>query len=111
LKWSFLTHSSSGREVFDVPQLMGAYGSGMMSRTWYPPHYSSLVQGVQAGHIQEGFAVGVHLIREFSPEIHRVLLHRKKATTTAKPQSGRQDQEHCPDPKTEQIGFSCPEED
>jgi hypothetical protein len=62
--------------VFDLPQLVGAYGSGMISRTWYPSRYSPLVQGVQTGHMQVGFVVGVHLIQEFSPEIKKVFIHR-----------------------------------
>lgn len=77
IEWSFLTYNGSGRTVFDFPQLVGAYGSGMISRTWYPSRYSPLVQGVQAGHMQVGFVVGVHLIQEFSPEIKKVFTHRK----------------------------------
>lgn len=43
----------------------------MIVTTWYPKRYDPLVQGVQMGHAQIGFAVGVNVIREFSPELKR----------------------------------------
>ena len=69
LEMSFLTYNEHGHKSLDLPQLVGAYGSGMISALWYPKRYSPLVQGVQAGHMQMGFVVGTHLIQEFSPEL------------------------------------------
>jgi hypothetical protein len=68
---TFLTYDKHGHERLDLPQLAGAYGSGMLSTFWYPRSFSPLVQGVQAGHLQFGFVAGIHLIQEFSPEIKR----------------------------------------
>ena len=71
VEMTFLAYDSHGHKRFDFPQLAGAYGSAMIVTTWYPPHYSPLVQGVQMGHQQIGLAVGVNVIREFSPELKR----------------------------------------
>jgi hypothetical protein len=71
IQMSFLAYDSEGHKRVDFPQLAGAYGSGMIVTTWYPKRYDPLVQGVQMGHAQIGFAVGVNLIREFSPELKR----------------------------------------
>jgi hypothetical protein len=73
LEMSFLTYDGHGHKRLDLPQLMGAYGGGMISALWYPQRYSPLVQGVQTGHLQVGFVVGFHLYQEFSPEIQRKL--------------------------------------
>jgi hypothetical protein len=71
VEMSFLAYDGKGRKRFDLPQLSGAYGSGMIVTTWYPQRYDPLVQGVQMGHQQMGFVVGINLIREFSPELKR----------------------------------------
>ena len=71
VEMSFLAYDRKGRKRFDLPQLAGAYGSGMIVTTWYPQRYNPLVQGVQMGHQQIGFVVGINLIREFSPELKR----------------------------------------
>lgn len=71
LEMTFLTYDEHGHKRLDLPQLAGAYGSGMLSTFWYPRSFSPLVQGVQAGHLQLGFVAGIHLIQEFSPEIKR----------------------------------------
>ena len=68
---TFLTYDRHGHKRLDLPQLAGAYGSGMISAFWLPKGYSPLVEGVQAGHAQFGFVAGIHLIQEFSPEIKR----------------------------------------
>ena len=71
VQMTFLAYDSHGHKRIDFPQLAGAYGSGMIVTTWYPNHYSPLVQGVQMGHQEVGLAAGVNLLREFSPELKR----------------------------------------
>jgi hypothetical protein len=73
-KMTFTTYRQDGRLTLDVPQLAGAYGSGMLSTYWYPHRlYNPLVQGVQFGHEQVGeIAVG-NLVEEFGPEMKRAL--------------------------------------
>jgi hypothetical protein len=70
-KMSFLTYTHSGHLTLDAPQIVSIYGSSMIQATWYPSHYTALVQGVQSGHIEAGFIGTEHLIQEFSPELKR----------------------------------------
>ncbi|MGA9068918.1 MAG: hypothetical protein WB424_01610 [Terracidiphilus sp.] len=71
IKMSFLTYNHSGHLTLDLPQIVSIYGSSMVQATWYPSHYTALVQGVQSGHIEAGFIGTEHLIQEFAPEIKR----------------------------------------
>jgi len=77
LEMSFLTYDQNGHKRLDLPQLVGAYGSGVLSAYWYPKRYTPLVQGVQTGHMQFGFVLGTHLFQEFSPELKRTRPFRK----------------------------------
>jgi hypothetical protein len=72
LKMTFLTYDRSGRQVLDIPQIAGAYGSSMIEAMWWPHHYTALVQGVQTGHIEVGFIGAEHLAQEFAPEFKRL---------------------------------------
>ncbi len=70
LKMTFTTYRDDGRLTLDVPQLAGAYGSGIVSTYWYPHHqFSPLVQGVQFGHEQMGEILVGNLVHEFGPDI------------------------------------------
>lgn len=71
IEMSFLAYNGQRRKRFDLPQLAAAYGSGMIVTTWYPKRYDPLVQGLQMGHQQMGYVVGINLIREFGPELKR----------------------------------------
>ena len=71
---SVTTYRQDGRLALDVPQLAGAYGSGMISTFWYPhSRYNPLVQGVQFGHEQVGEIAINNLVQEFSGDIKRAL--------------------------------------
>lgn len=70
-KMSFLTYTSHGHLTLDMPQIASIYGSSMVQATWYPSHYTALVQGVQSGHIEAGFIGAEHLVQEFAPELKR----------------------------------------
>jgi hypothetical protein len=60
--------------TLDMPQIAGAYGSGIVSTYWYPHRqYSPLVQGVQFGHEQMGEVVIGNMVQEFGPSIKRAL--------------------------------------
>jgi hypothetical protein len=84
IRMTFLTYNRGGHETLDLPQLSAAYGSTMVEATWWPHHYSALVQGVQTGHIEVGLIAAVHLAQEFSPEFKRIL-HLNKARAQARP--------------------------
>ncbi len=72
-----LTYDRHGHKRLDLPQLVGAYGSGIVSTYWSPRTFSPLVQGVQTGHLQFGFVGALHMVQEFSPEIKRMWPIRK----------------------------------
>jgi len=74
-KMTFLAYDANGHLRPDLPRLVGDYAGSMLVTTWYPPQYIARVQGVQMGHTQVGFDVGVNILREFSPELKRVLRH------------------------------------
>jgi hypothetical protein len=72
LKMTFTTYSRSGRTTLDVPQIVGAYGSGMVSTYWYPHRlYSPTVQGIQFGHEEMGEVFVGNLVTEFSSDLKR----------------------------------------
>jgi hypothetical protein len=74
LKLSVTTYREDGRLTLDVPQMAGAYGSGIISTYWYPhTRYNPLVQGVQFGHEQMGEVALNNLVQEFSADIKRAL--------------------------------------
>jgi hypothetical protein len=87
LKLTFTTYRQDGTLVLDVPQIAGAYGSGIVSTYWYPHHlYSPLVQGVQFGHEQMGEVLISNLIQEFGPDLKRSLhLHSLATLTHSRP--------------------------
>jgi hypothetical protein len=87
LKMTFTTYRQDGRLTLDVPQIAGAYGSGMISTYWYPHNqYNPLVQGVQFGHEQMGEILVGNLVREFGPDLKRALhLHSLTARTQPRP--------------------------
>jgi hypothetical protein len=70
-KMSFFTYNRGGHLTLDLPQITSIYGSSMIQATWYPSHYTALVQGVQAGHIEAGFIGTEHMVQEFAPELER----------------------------------------
>jgi hypothetical protein len=87
LEMTFTTYRKDGRLTLDMPQIAGAYGSGMISTYWYPHHlYSPLVQGVQFGHEQMGEVLVGNLIQEFGPSLHHGMhLHALMALTRRLP--------------------------
>jgi hypothetical protein len=91
LEMTFTNYRKDGRLTLDVPQIAGAYGSGMVSTYWYPHRlYSPLVQGVQFGHEQMGEVFVGNLIQEFGPTIKQAL-HLHALTNLAKSRSGDND--------------------
>ena len=73
LKWSVVTLNNAGKVRPNLPALAGGYGSGMLAMSWYPDRYHSLSDGVRLGNQQAGFMAGINLIREFGPELKRLL--------------------------------------
>jgi hypothetical protein len=87
MEMTFVTYRQDGRLTLDMPQIAGAYGSGIVSTYWYPHRlYSPLVQGVQFGHEQMGEIMVGNLVKEFAPDLHRALhLHAIAARAHPRP--------------------------
>jgi hypothetical protein len=71
-----LTRSNRGHLTIDVAQLAGAYGSGMISTSWYPSAYSPMTQGLRTGSLNLAIVAGVNIVKEFSPELRHVFSKR-----------------------------------
>lgn len=71
--WSFVTRDDAGHMRPDIPSLAAAYGSNMIAVYWYPSRYNPLTDGVRWGTQQVGITAGMNIVREFTPDIKRVL--------------------------------------
>jgi len=70
-KMNFVVMNSQGKQVFDWPKFVSAYGVGMLSTTWVDD-YKWSAQGLRAGNSQFYFGGLFNVVREFGPEIKRV---------------------------------------
>lgn len=71
-KMNFVTLNREGNYVFAWPRFVSAYGVGMLSPTWVKEQKWS-AQGLRAGNSQFYFGGLFNVVREFGPEIKRVL--------------------------------------
>jgi len=75
IKWTFITRNNEGKVRVDWPRFAGDYAGAFASNAWYPDRYS-YKDALRSGHQQAAFEIGSNLLKEFKPEI-RKLLHRK----------------------------------
>jgi len=47
----------------------------MISALWYPARYDPMKDGVRWGSQQMGFSVGINILKEFTPELKRLIKH------------------------------------
>ena len=66
-------YNQAGGRVFDVSGLAGIYAGTMIPMFWHPRGYSPMAQGVRAGDFGVMFQAGNNLIKEFRPDITRLL--------------------------------------
>lgn len=59
-------------------RFLAAYGTGFVSRSWYPPGYRSSGDALVAGTISLGLDAGLSVFYEFWPDIQHKVLHRAK---------------------------------
>ncbi len=74
---TFFTRNEAGNRVFDLPGLGGIYAGSMLPMYWRPRSYSPLNQGVKAGDFGLMFQTGSNLLKEFEPDLKRLLSHNK----------------------------------
>ncbi|MDD5544100.1 MAG: hypothetical protein PHX83_13095 [Acidobacteriia bacterium] len=58
-------------KTVSLGRLSGDFGSGMVSRAWWPTTGSVVATGLESGGISLGVDVGANVFREFWPDIHR----------------------------------------
>jgi hypothetical protein len=72
---TFVTRMDNGTSGVAVSRLAGAFGGGLISRTWHPERYRTVGGGMKAGAISLGTDAAFRVLREFWPDIRRAL-HR-----------------------------------
>jgi hypothetical protein len=77
---TLLTYNRDGNRRLDIGGLAGIYGGPMVMTTWYPSKYTALGYGVRQGNLAAAITSGIYVIREFSPELKRLVRHRDKTS-------------------------------
>ena len=73
---TFITRKDDGSEAPAYGRFAGAFGGGLISRTWHPESSDSLTDGLRSGAVSIGIDVGFRAFHEFWPDVRRVVLHR-----------------------------------
>jgi hypothetical protein len=76
LRRTLFTYNQSGQYVFDVSGLSGIYAGTMIPMLWHPHGYSPFDQGVKQGDFGVMFQAANNLIKEFRPDITRLLVRK-----------------------------------
>lgn len=73
---TFIRKTEDGGQTFAVGRFVGAYGSGLLSNTWYPDSRNDFGRGMLRGTTCIGIDLGRNVFREFWPDIKRKLFRR-----------------------------------
>jgi hypothetical protein len=73
--------TTTGEKTVALGEISGAFGSGIISRAWQPASTASLAHGIASGGISLGADAGIHVVREFWPEIRHPHRHSAPPTT------------------------------
>ena len=69
--------TTRGRRTLSFARLGGAFGSGLISNTWYPDRQSTWGDGLLRGASALGGDVGVNVFREFWPDVKKRVFRRQ----------------------------------
>ncbi len=73
-----ITHkTTTGERTLALGRISGSFGSGFISRTWMPASMHTVGSGFATGGILIGVDAGMHVLREFWPEIRHPHSHRE----------------------------------
>ena len=79
-----ITHkTTTGKSTIAAGELAGAFGSGLISRAWQPASTHTLAAGFASGGITLGVDAGMHVVREFWPEIRHPRKHHDSSQNAA----------------------------
>ncbi|MBV8846801.1 MAG: hypothetical protein JO307_28670 [Bryobacterales bacterium] len=70
--------TTTGDKTINAGELAGAFGSGLISRAWQPASTASIAHGFASGGISLGVNAGLHVTREFWPEIRHPHQHQHR---------------------------------
>jgi hypothetical protein len=73
LSRTLLTRTDGGATVVNAPLLGGYLAGGMIATSWYPERYSPWREGLRTGGAQLGGRTALNLVREFAPELKRLV--------------------------------------
>ncbi len=76
LAQTVIAYDGSGRATLGLPRILGAYGSGFLSNTWYPDGERSAVHALRRGSYSLLFDLPRNVFYEFWPDLKRWLRRR-----------------------------------
>jgi hypothetical protein len=76
LESTVITHKTdTGKPTVAAGEISGAMGAGAISRAWQPAAAKTVAKAFASGGIMLGADAGMHVVREFWPEIRHPLKH------------------------------------
>jgi len=70
---TLFARKADGRQTLAVGRLAGAFGSGLVSRTWQPEGHNGIGRGLQSGAVSFSFDFASNAFREFWPDLRKRL--------------------------------------
>ena len=80
---SFITRTDSGGETIAAWRLAGNYGAQVVSNLWRPERQRTVSDTLKRGTVSVGYDVISNLVKEFWPDIRKVLHRGKRDDTDA----------------------------
>jgi len=85
VKRTFIVPKTNKRgKTLALGRVSGNVGAGLISRAWQPASAAGVGAGLASGGIGLGADVGVNVAREFWPQKHRKIVHRRHRTYVAR---------------------------
>lgn len=73
-----VTRQDSGRKAFNFSQVLGSFSSSTLAMTYYPKSQRDFSDVAERAGIQFAFDAGFNVLKEFYPDIERILFHKKR---------------------------------
>ncbi len=75
---TLITRQDSGRKAFNFSEVLGGFSSSALAMTYYPSSQRDFSNVAERAGIQFAFDAGFNVLKEFYPEIERVIFHKKR---------------------------------
>jgi hypothetical protein len=85
LSRAVITRSNSGKETFNISEVVGAGAAAGISNLYYPPASRTLGNTGSQWGLDVGIDAGVFVFREFWPDINRRIFHNRYSDAPAHP--------------------------